>query len=189
MDIHLFRLINALSGHNTWLDTFMVVTAKYTPVFLALVLAFLYLTFREKPQRAALLAGISALLALGIGQVIGWVVHRPRPYAYAIHVLIARTTDSSFPSDHATLAFAVAMLLWYYHRKLSIGLFALAMVLSFARVYVGAHYPSDVLGGAVLGSVVGIIIGKLSLRSPWKAWLTTLLAYLSRWRLAARQGN
>jgi undecaprenyl-diphosphatase len=189
MDIYFFQLINGISGHFAWLDSFMIVTAQYSPVFLALVLALLYLSFREKSQRAALLAGISAFLALGIGQVIGWIVNRPRPYSLATHVLIGRTVDSSFPSDHATLAFAVALLLWYYHKKLSLSLLALALMLSFARVYVGVHYPTDVLGGAILGSGVGLVVGKLSLRSPWKDWLKAFLSYLSRWRLAAGQSR
>jgi undecaprenyl-diphosphatase len=189
MDIYLFQLINGLSGNSAWLDSIMIVTAQYTPVLLALLLALLYLSFREKSQRAAILSGISVLMALGIGQVIGWIVNRPRPYFFATHVLIGRTVDSSFPSDHATLAFALAMLLWYYHKNLSLSLLALAVLLSFARVYVGAHYPTDVLGGAILGSVVGLVVGKLSLQSPWKNWLKASLSYLSRWRLAAGENR
>ncbi len=189
MDIQLFHLINGLSGHFAWLDMIMIIIAQFSPVFLALILAILYLSFREKSQQAAFLAGISALLALGIGQVIGMAVHRPRPYAYAVHVLIARTTDTSFPSDHATLAFAIAMLIWFYHRKLSIGLFVLGIFIGFARVYVGAHFPTDVLGGAILGSIVGFVVGQLSLRNPWKGRIHTFFAYLSRWRLAAGKGD
>lgn len=189
MDIQLFRMINGLSGHFAWLDTFMVIIALYTPVLLAVILALLYLSFRERYQKAALLAGIAALLALGIGQIVGWEIHRARPYAYAIQVLISRTNDVSFPSDHATLAFAIAALLWHYHRKLSFGLFALGVLLGFSRVFVGAHYPLDVLGGAVLGSLVGWGVGWLSLRSPWKEWIQAFFAYLSSWHLAVRPGG
>ncbi len=184
MDLQLFHFINGLSGHFTWLDAFMKAMALYSPVLLALVLVILYLSYREKSQQAALLAGISALVALGVGQVIGVLVHRARPYAYALHVLVAPTADKSFPSDHATLAFAIAMLLWYYHRKLSIGLFALAVLIGFSRIYVGVHYPTDVIGGAILGSASGLVVGKLSFLSPWKDWLKAFFSYLSRWRLA-----
>ncbi len=189
MDIVLFKLINGLAGHSAWLDLFMTTVAKYTPVLLAGILILLWITYKETSQRAAFLAGISVLIALGLAQVIGWIVERPRPYAYAAHVLIARTTDTSFPSDHATLAFAIAALLWHFHRKLSLGLFALGALLAFSRVYVGAHYPFDTVGGALLGSLVGWGIGKISLQKPFRSWIAVLFSFLSRLRLAAKPGG
>ncbi len=186
MDIYLFQLINGLAGHSAWLDEFMVAVAKYAPVFLAGLLLLLWISYRQPYQRAAFLAGLAALLALGVGQVIGWIVARPRPYALAAHILIARTADTSFPSDHATLAFAIAALFWVYQRRLSLALFALAVVLSFARVYVGAHYPSDTLAGALLGITFGLGVGKLSLQNPFKQWISSLFSLLARWRLAAK---
>jgi membrane-associated phospholipid phosphatase len=62
----------------------------------------------------------------------------------------------------------------------------LALVLAFARIFVGAHYPSDVLGGAVLGTLTSMAIAVLSESSPIRNWLNSLFALLARLRLAAR---
>jgi undecaprenyl-diphosphatase len=165
----------------------MVACAKFLPVVFALVLVGLWLTWRPTNQRAAFLAGISALVALGIGQLIGMALPRPRPYlTHQVNLLIAPTADTSFPSDHATLGFAVAVLVWRYNRRAGIALLFLALVLAFARIFVGAHYPSDVLGGAVLGALTSMAIAVLSESSPLRKWLSALFALLARWRLAAR---
>lgn len=186
VDTSLFEWINGLAGQNHAVDIIMVLTAKYMPVMLILILGALWLTMQKKYQQGALLAGLSAVLALGIGQIIGLLFHRLRPYyVHPTHLLIARTQDTSFPSDHATLAFAVAALIWQIDRKISLALFALAALLGFARVYVGAHYPTDVIGGAMLGILVSSIVAKLSRHNVLEGWMDRLFLLLSRWHLAA----
>jgi membrane-associated phospholipid phosphatase len=112
---------------------------------------------------------------------------RPRPYlAHQVSLLISPTADTSFPSDHATLGFAVAVLVWRYNRRTGAALLLLALVLALARIFVGAHYPSDVLGGAVLGTLTSMAIAVLSESSPMRNWLNSLFALLARLRLAAR---
>ncbi|HEV2018729.1 MAG TPA: phosphatase PAP2 family protein [Gemmatimonadaceae bacterium] len=111
LDYVLFRAINGWAGRSQALDAIMVACAKFLPVVFALVLVGLWLTWRPTNQRAAFLAGISALVALGIGQLIGMALPRPRPYlTHHVNRLISPTADTSFPSDHATLGFAVAVL-------------------------------------------------------------------------------
>ena len=186
-DYDLFRAINRLAGRSQTVDAIMVGGAKFLPVVFALALVGLWLTWRARNQRAAFLAGISALVALGIGQLIGMAFPRPRPYlSHQVNLLIAPTADTSFPSDHATLGFAVAVLVWRYNRRAGTALLLLALVLVFARVFVGAHYPSDVLGGAVLGTLTSIVIAALNEASPLRKWLDAFFALLARWRLAAR---
>jgi membrane-associated phospholipid phosphatase len=183
MDAFLFQQINGLAGHNPGLDTFMALCAKYLPVLFALFLLVLWFTRR---QRVAFLAGISVLLALGIAQIINGIFLRPRPYTVyaAVHLLVERTSDPSFPSDHATLAFAIAALVWQFNRKLGWLLFALAVFQGFARVYVGAHYPSDILGGAILGILVSMAIGKISQLPVIRRLLNSLFGWLAKWHLA-----
>jgi undecaprenyl-diphosphatase len=187
LDYDLFRAINGLAGRNQAVDAIVVACAKFLPVVFALALVGLWLTWRPTNQRAAFLAGISALVALGIGQLIGVAFPRPRPYlAHQVKLLISPTADTSFPSDHATLGFAVAVLVWRYNRRAGTVLLLLALVLAFARIFVGAHYPSDVLGGAVLGTLTSMAIAVLSESSPLRKWLSAFFAMLVRWRLAAR---
>lgn len=103
--------------------------------------------------------GIAALLALIIGALITNVtlknlVARTRPYEVVdgLKLLIARPRDYSFPSGHACASFAAAMV--YYRmapKRWGVPAVILAALISFSRLYVGVHYPSDVLAGALIG--------------------------------------
>jgi undecaprenyl-diphosphatase len=117
-------------------------------------------------------AGFSAALALGLAQVISHVWERPRPYMAhpdVAHLFIARSHDPSFPSDHATASFAIAVALFLRHRKVGVLALAMAAVVSVARVVVGTHYPSDVLGGAALGTACALLLWLPVARRPLHA--------------------
>ena len=141
-------------------------------------------------------AGFSALLALGIAQLIADLWARPRPYVAHpdVHLFIAPSHDPSFPSDHATAAFAIAVALWLRHRKAGWLALGLAAILSIARVAVGTHYPGDVIAGALIGTAAALVFWHPSVRGPLHrlaAWAGTaydraLLALLRRARLAFR---
>jgi undecaprenyl-diphosphatase len=125
-------------------------------------------------------AGFSALLAMGAAQLIADLWARPRPYvahAADAHLFIARSADTSFPSDHATAAFAIAVALLLRHRKAGWLALAMAVVLSVARVAVGTHYPGDVLAGAALGALAALVLWHPSVRVPlhrFAEWAGTL---------------
>jgi undecaprenyl-diphosphatase len=112
-------------------------------------------------RRAAVAAGLSAGLALAIGKAISELVDRARPFVAdpgGVHLFSGHVADGSFPSDHATAAFAIAVAILL--RKRGWGIFALvaAAVLSVGRVAIGVHYPSDVLGGAALGTAAALVL-------------------------------
>jgi len=117
-------------------------------------------------------AGFSALLALGAAQVISHLWERPRPYvahADASHLFIPASHDPSFPSDHATAAFAIAVALLLRHRRAGIVALVMGVLVSIGRVAVGTHYPSDVVGGAVLGTLAALLLWHPRVRGPLHA--------------------
>jgi undecaprenyl-diphosphatase len=162
IDYTLFRVVNNLAGRSHTLDMVMISLAKYSPLVYAVALALLWLTWKPWNQRAAFFAGISALVALGLGQIAGYAFPRDRPYlAHHVSLLITYSPDTSFPSDHTTLAFAVAIAVWQFNRRAGISLLIFGVLVAVARVFVGAHYPGDVIGGALLGAITSLIVLRL----------------------------
>lgn len=159
MDYTAFKLVNGLAGHS--LDGLFVLLATDLAAVMMILVALVFLVRRPERREArrsgALLGTVSAGLALLVSQPISHAVHRIRPYMAHpghAHLLIARSADFSFPSDHAVGAFALGFGIWLYDRTLGGPLLILAVILSLSRVVVGTHYPGDVLAGAVIGAAV-----------------------------------
>lgn len=138
------------------------------------IVAMVALTFlipwrarRLERRTGAVLATAAGGIALLLVQPISNAVDRTRPFVAHPHskLLISHGSDPGFPSDHATGAFAMAMALWLYDRTIGSIALVLAAIVAFARVYVGVHYPGDVVGGALIGMAVALIIYFTPLRS------------------------
>ncbi len=189
VDYSLFRAINGLAGRSRTLDEIMIGFAKYSPIVFAAVLVALWLTWNYRNQLGALVAGISALVALGLGQLVGMALPRERPYlTHPVALLITHSPDTSFPSDHTTLAFAIAMVIVLFNRRLGLALLLFGAVVAYARVFVGAHYTGDVVGGAVLGALTGFVLWRASRLRRVQALLQRIFELLGRIHLAARIG-
>lgn len=160
LQVDWFDDVNRLAAETPWLHTPLRLFTEYgVTVFAALLLLSWWLARGERdlPRVAtALWAPIGALLAVGLSQPVSSDVAEPRPYAVLPHVLllVPRSQDHSFPSDHAVLAGAVAVGVLLAHRRLGLLAIALAGLMAFSRVYVGAHFPLDVLAGLALGAAV-----------------------------------
>lgn len=181
MDASLFRLVNRFAERTGWLHQPVVAFAKYGIVVFVATLVVAWLLARQRPDTATMAAVActvaAVFFALGAAQLIGHGIGRARPYdtLTGVRVLVARTSDFSFPSDHATVAGAVAGGLWFVDRRLARLATGLALLMAVTRVYVGAHYPGDVLAGLVLGAAVAAAVHRLA-GGP----IATLLAQLAR---------
>ena len=114
-------------------------------------------------RHAAICAGLAFLLGLAINQGILLFIHRVRPYDVGVsHLLIAKSADWSFPSDHATASMSVAMAFALQNLpRRTLALFGMALLLCLSRIYVGTHYFTDVVGGAATGIVAAIVVRSL----------------------------
>lgn len=181
MDTHLFRTINELQTDTTWLNGIGLFYAKTGGALLlaVLLLAGVVVARRNDLEHIARAgwAGLATFVAVGLNQPIVHAVDRARPYAKLSHVHLLGTpsTDPSFPSDHATLAGAALAGLFLVDRRLGWAATAAGLLLCADRVYIGAHYPSDVVAGLVLGAAVALI-GWLVLRRPLVAVVSRLAA-------------
>ncbi|MET7385700.1 phosphatase PAP2 family protein [Streptomyces sp. NPDC005529] len=128
---------------------------------------------------APLAAGIAVLVNVPIRGF----VERPRPFVdhQGLDVLIGGKTDFSFVSDHATLTMAMGVGLFVAHRKFGLAGIGLALLEGFCRVYMGVHYPTDVIGGFALGTAVALLLSPLAM-----ALLTPVMKAVERSPRAGR---
>lgn len=164
MDSSLYRSVNRLADRTTWAHSIVRTYAKDGIAIFAVLLVIGWLIERRRNDVAGVAAvigaGFATLLAVGLVQFIGHAVDRARPYSAmpTSHLLVAKTNDFSFPSDHASAVGAVAVGLLLVHRRLGAAACVLALAMAFARVYVGAHFPGDVVAGLVLGGVTAAAV-------------------------------
>ncbi|MFF2780731.1 phosphatase PAP2 family protein [Streptomyces sp. NPDC058052] len=191
-DVGLLYDINGLAKDAPpWFDRVMEFTGEYG-IMLAMVLVVLWCwwsvrrrgTFADSVSAVAgiVWAPLAAGVALLVNIPIRGFVERPRPFEDhdGLEVLIEGKTDYSFVSDHATMAMAIAVALFVAHRRFGLAAIGLALAEGFARVYMGVHYPTDVIGGFALGTAVALLLAPLTL-----ALLTPLVTAVGRSRRGA----
>jgi undecaprenyl-diphosphatase len=162
-DRHDFNVVRDFANSTTWLHGFMEFMAKDGIVLFAItLLAGWWIGRRENsPRKVALAvwAALAAIVALVLVQPISNAAKEPRPFVNhpEVHKLIKHAADFGFPSDHATGAGAIAAGLLFLSWRLGLVTALVALLIAFSRVYVGVHFPQDVLAGLALGAAVAVV--------------------------------
>jgi undecaprenyl-diphosphatase len=166
LDLQLFRLINNLAGRNAFLDSLarLLVNEYFLTTTMALILVIFWFEGqdrdqRERNQRAILRAIIALFMANIVLKLCNLIYFRPRPFVdHEVNLLFYHPTDSSFPSNPATVGFSIATAIWLYNRRLGASLLVLATLFGLSRIYCGVHYPLDIIAGALLGALSAYLV-------------------------------
>jgi undecaprenyl-diphosphatase len=195
VDWRVFHAINIFVSHHSWLGR---ATSDFeTAIVPVLAVATLGLWLLDRPggRRRWKLASAYALASAGVAllanRVIADVWDRPRPFeSHHVSYVYGRSHDPSFPSDHASAAFAIAFAVLLVDRVVGSLFLATAVLIGLGRVVIGAHYPADVLAGVLVG--FGSALLAVRLGRPLLSWLVRLVERITDpvlaplWRLRNR---
>jgi len=184
MDFRIYKALNGFAFHHDGWEDVAKAFEHYAPVILAVLLAGLFLARGRlasvAARRGVVAASVSAGLALVLAKVISDAVARQRPFVdhpHVAHLFAKHAADYGFPSDHTSGAFAIAVALLLRHRVSGWVALVLATLIGVGRVMIGVHYPSDVVAGAVLGTLCALVFWHPRLRGYVDAladWLSSI---------------
>ena len=165
MNDWLFSLINGFANGNILLDAFMIVVSKAVPYLYILLLAWLYVQgFRKgsfKLRGESFATGVLLVLCLIGSFILGSMFYENRPFVdHQVNLIVSHAADASFPSDHAVGTMAIASGILFYHWNLGTKMVYGSILVGFSRVFVGNHYPGDILGAFILVWVITAVYNK-----------------------------
>ena len=157
----IFDFLNGLAKRNDILDMVWVFFAQYAIFLFGIVLIY----FVRKDRKLLLKVAMGIIITVIAVAVIKKIWFIPRPFSdKEVNLLIEHRQDSTFPSKHAAVAFAVAFGIFLQKKKLGVWLLLLALGIALSRVIVGVHYPADVFAGALIGMIIAYSNNKFFLR-------------------------
>lgn len=168
LDHSIFLALNRIG--NEWLDYLFGWPTFLGEGYVFLPIVFLFMLIWVEPKKipqAFIAVLICFALASFANHFLKHAIHRARPWSFfydaisqgkvAVHFLFAIDTAGSFPSGHTTVIFSLAYVLNRLHGKRMVFVYAIAAWVGFTRIYCGAHFPSDVLAGALVGTIASAI--------------------------------
>lgn len=163
MNYYIFSIINGLAGKSALLDQIMIFSAKYLVSIIPIIIVALLLARKTENKKAAIFITISVGLSLLLGYITKGFYYHPRPFAMGLGLdLVPDDFTSSFPSSHTTSMFALSFATLFIKRyKLAVMSFILAFIVGFSRIFIGVHFPFDILGGIIYGAVGVFIVALL----------------------------
>jgi undecaprenyl-diphosphatase len=167
VDWRVYHSINTFVAHHSWLGRTFHVIETYGTILIGVAAVCLWLLARPGGSRKWKLAAGSALGAAALGLLVNKIIssawQRDRPFAHhSAHVWGPHKTDASFPSDHASAAFGIAVAVAIIDPFVGAFFIVLAVLIAVGRVVVGEHYPGDVIVGAAIGTLSAVVVIRLA---------------------------
>lgn len=190
-DIQSFRALNGIAGMSDMLDAVIIFGAEGL-VFLMVgsVIGYVLVSWNTSHFEGRFENFIHTTVAVTLGflteRFIGWIWFRERPFVALENVTKLIEMDpamKAFPSGHSTFAFALAFSMLIHNRRWGWTFILLALTVGLSRVAAGVHYPSDVIGGLVVGLVAAVVA------APVKRLIEPLLDWIPLFRLHKRKGE
>lgn len=169
LNLILFSILNAHAGLAGWHLTAAVFAAQWLIFVMPLSLVMLWLG-GGPGREVALRAFVAASCALALNGLIGQFWYSPRPFVLDVgQTFLLHDPDSSFPSDHATSIFSVALVLAFSRvreaRRVGCLLLPLALVVAWSRVYLGVHWPKDMAGALLMSAAMAALVHTAAVRA------------------------
>lgn len=166
MNLEIFRLVNNFANENRVLDSIMIFFSKDVMYIFMAVTAILYLLGIKNNnlecRKSIASTLIFTIINLCISFIIGGIFYEDRPFVNnKVNLLYQHAQNASFPSDHAIGTMSIGLGMRKYNKSISRILMILSVIIGVSRLYVGHHYPLDIIGAYVLVFVVSYIYNLL----------------------------
>ncbi len=163
-DIRATQFINALIPHNQFFNIFFSFFSMIgIAAFVWIIIVLLLIVFEEKRHHWFIASFLISVLitAVVVNVVIKNIVQRPRPASIIYHLSsYICPPDFSFPSGHAAVSLAAAVVLAYFDKKRGWFYYSVAGIIGLSRIYLGCHFFLDVIGGGIIGYLIGSFVLK-----------------------------
>lgn len=166
LDLELeLRILYAIQGmHTDLMDLLMVTISTIGDKGMVWIAMAAALMFSRKTRRCGILMLVSMFLCLLFGNgLLKNLIARERPCWIdpSVPLLIANPWDYSFPSGHTMHAFTAAVVIFLHNRRAGLLVIAMAAVMAFSRMYLFVHFPTDILGGAIVGILAAMLVCRI----------------------------
>ena len=195
MNYWLFSLINDMANQSIVLDALMIVISKVVPYIYIFILVGLYMqgfrTRNFKLRGESFATGVLFLICLLGSFILGSMFYENRPFVdHTVVLIVNHAADASFPSDHAVGTMALACGILYYRWNLGTWMVYGSILVGISRVFVGNHYPGDILGAFILVWILTALYNKLLRRGVVRIYKgldrRLMYAYMKRFQQEER---
>ncbi|PFI79105.1 undecaprenyl-diphosphatase [Bacillus cereus] len=159
IDNEMFYYINEYVKKSFITDKIMIFLAEYAQFIFPLLLTVLWLTNKRKSRIVTLQTTLAFGCSFILIKIIKVFSYRDRPFVSHLDInqLVEHSINSSFPSNHATSAFVIATTIFLFYKRLGIVCLSLSFGIAFSRIWVGVHYPLDVIAGIIFGISISVL--------------------------------